>query len=291
VKANLELHEAVEAGDTARAEALLARDAYQTKAKDVFGQTALHRAAVLGRAELTRLLLDHAAAVDPVSHAKRTPLHHAAELGHLAVAEALLAHKAKPNAMSEGGETPLHLAARNGHLDIVRLLLAKGADPNLMGEYGGSPLHEAAANGRHDVAEVLLAAGAMANAQSKGAASAWTPWNEARKAGHGELAELLRRHGGEDRARGPLDIHRASERGYIGRVQVLLDTEPGLVDSRDFLNRRTALHWAAERGDLAIAELLLSRGAARDLTDKPGHTPLDLALDNGHAAIADCLKA
>lgn len=281
----LSLHDAAEAGDLKRAEALLRADAYLTAAKDGFGETALHRAAATGHADVAQAILSHGAAVDPVSHVGRTPLHSAAENGCLAAAKALLDHKARPGALNGDGMTPLHLAARHGHADVVRLLLARGADPNAMGEYTGSPLHEAAANGRHAVAQALLAHGALANAQSKGAAKAWTPWREARKAGHADLAELLRLHGGEDRARGPIDIHRAAASGYIGRVQALLDADPALLDSRDFLNRRTALHWAADRGDLAIADLLLKRGADRTLADKQGRTPLDLAHDTDMTAL------
>ena len=289
MKAKLSLHEAVEAGDLAQTEALLNQDPYLTSVKDGFGEAALHKAAAMGRADLTEMLLAHSAAVEPVSHVGRTPLHLAADAGHLAVAKALLDHRARPSPMNGDGETPLHLAARHGRADVVRLLLSRGADANAMGEYTGAPLHDAAANGRYEAAEVLLAGGALANAQSKGSATAWTPWHEARRAGHGELAELLRRHGGEDRARGPIDIQRAAEAGYIGRVQTLLEADPTLLDSRDFLHRRTALHWAADRGDLAIAELLLGRGADRTRVDKQGKTPLDLALAQGHGAMAALL--
>lgn len=291
MNARLSLIEAVERGDAAQAEALLRQDPYLTSVRNGFGEAALHRAAAAGDAEMVELLLDHSAAVDPVSHVGRTPLHLAAEAGHLAAAEALLDHRARPGPVNADGETPLHLAARHGHVEVVRLLLARGADPNAMGEYIGSPLHEAAAHGRLAAAEALLERGALANAQSRGSATGWTPWHEARRAGHGALAELLRRHGGEDRARGPIDIQRAAAAGYIGRVQTLLDTEPEVLDSRDFLYRRTALHWAAERGDLAIARLLLDRGASPALGDKQGKTPLDLANANGHAEIAALLTS
>jgi ankyrin repeat protein len=289
VKAKLTLHEAVEAGDVELTEALLTQDPYLTSVRNGFGEAALHRAAAMGRADLTRTLLAHAAAVEPVSHIGRTPLHLAAEAGHVDAAKVLLDHKAKPSPMNGDGETPLHLAARNGHVGMVRLLLARRADPNAMGEYTGSPLHEAAANGRYEAAEALLARGALANAQSKGSATAWSPWHEARKAGHGELAELLRQHGGEDRAKGPIDLQRAAEAGYIGRIQTLLDTDPSLLDSRDFLHRRTALHWAADRGDLALAKLLLGLGADRTRVDKQGKTALDLALARNHSEMAALL--
>ncbi len=289
MKTNLSLHAAAEAGNLARAESLLNQDPYLTSVTDGFGEAALHRAAAAGHADLAERLLAHAAAVDPVSHFGRTPLHNAAEGAHLDAARVLLDHKAKTSPLNANGETPLHLAARRGHLDMVRLLLSRGADPNAMGEYTGSPLHEAAAHGRLATAEALLTHGALANAQSRGAASAWTPWHEARKAGHEALAALLRRHGGEDRARGPIDIHRAAERGYAGRVQALLDAEPALLDSRDFLRRRTALHWAAARGDLEIAGILLGLGADRAMTDKQGRTAADLARAHGHAEMAALL--
>ena len=83
----------------------------------------------------------------------------------------------------------------------------------------------------------------------------------------------------------PIDLQHAAASGYIGRVQALLDADPALLGSRDFLHRRTALHWAAERGDLAIAGLLLKRGADRTLTDKKGQTPQDLAHDDAMAAL------
>jgi len=290
VTAKLSLHEAAQAGDLARAEALLNQDPYLASATDDIKETALHRAAAAGHADAVAFLLTHAAAPDAASHLGRTPLHQAAERGHVAVAQALLDHKARPGLLDSSGMTPLHLAARHGHLDMVRLLLARGADPNAMGEFTGSPLHEAAANGQTAAAEALLAHGALANAHSKGAAEAWTPWHEANKAGHTDLAQLLRRHGGKDRARGPIDIHRAAANGYIGRVEALLDADPALLSARDFLRRRTALHWAADRGDLPVAQLLLGRGADRAVTDKEGRTALDLALAHGHAEMAEALR-
>jgi len=69
VKANLALHAAAEAGDMARAEALLTQDPYLTTVTDGLKETALHRAAAAGHAEVAQLLLAHSAAVDPVSHA------------------------------------------------------------------------------------------------------------------------------------------------------------------------------------------------------------------------------
>ena len=52
----------------------------------------------------------------------------------------------------------------------------------------------------------------------------------------------------------------------------------------------TALHWAAERGHAAVADLLLSAGATVEATTRVGsYTPLHLASRGGHGAIASAL--
>jgi ankyrin repeat protein len=51
----------------------------------------------------------------------------------------------------------------------------------------------------------------------------------------------------------------------------------------------TALHWAAHRNDLTIADILLRAGASVDAADEGGVTPLALAALNGSAAMADLL--
>jgi ankyrin repeat protein len=52
----------------------------------------------------------------------------------------------------------------------------------------------------------------------------------------------------------------------------------------------TALHWAAERGDLAMAELLLRSGAKLNTTSRIGsYTPLHIASKNGHGAVVKAL--
>ncbi len=59
---------------------------------------------------------------------------------------------------------------------------------------------------------------------------------------------------------------------------------------------QTALHWAARRGEMEMAELLLARGAAVEarawLTtgERETTTPLALALQGGHAAMAELLR-
>ena len=289
-KAMTDLHKAAAAGDADAARAILAANPYRVSDREDYKLTALHRAAAAGHGEMTELLLRAGAAADARDYGGQTPLHAAADKGHAASVQALLAHGARTDLIDEAGDTPLHKAARGGHLAAVRLLLDHKADPNIRSECGGTALHAAAAAGRLQVAELLLAHGALANAHSTAHSKPWTPWNEAGDAGHDKVAELLLRHGGADRAAGPIGIDRAAALGYDGRVEVLLDRDPALLASRDFLERRTPLHWAAANGRRAIAERLLARGADPSATDKRGKTPADLAGAAGFPELADRLK-
>lgn len=97
--------------------------------------------------------------------------------------------------------TPLSLAVWRGHKEVAKLLLEKGADVNARTIDGDTPLHGAAEsdymgrNNRNAVAELLLAHGAEVNAKNK---YGDTPLHKAVEAGHKDVAELLRKHGGHE---------------------------------------------------------------------------------------------
>jgi cytohesin len=284
------LHKAAEDGDLATVERLLRDDPYLVKSQAEYKLTALHRAAAAGHADLVKALLDYSAQVDARDYGGGTALHAAALRGHVDAAATLLDRGADPSAPDEEGLTPVHLAARNGHEAVAALLLARGADPNARGKFTGMPLHEAAERGHRGMVELLLARGGLANARSGGSHTAFTPWHAARQAGHGAIAELLCEHGGRDKAAQAISIHRAAEFGYLGRLNVLLKEDPAQVSSRDYLYRRTPLHFAADHGHRQAVELLLASGADVHAQDKNGDTPLDRAAAMGHPELVELLR-
>jgi len=74
--------------------------------------------------------------------------------------------------------------------EIAELLIENGADVNARGFLGTATLHSAALDGHKEIVELLIAKGANVNVKDDGGK---TPLDYA----EGEIADLLRKHGGK----------------------------------------------------------------------------------------------
>jgi ankyrin repeat protein len=82
----------------------------------------------------------------------------------------------------------------------------------------------------------------------------------------------------------------AAERGDISKVRQQLRSGADVNETQG--DGMTALHWAAERGDTELAEMLIVAGANVEAGTRLGaYSPLHLASRNGHAAIVKALLA
>ena len=106
------------------AEALLASPGIDVDAANAAGETPLMLAAIKGRIDWCRRLLDRGAKVDRPGW---TPLHYAASGPEPKVIALLLDRGARIDAESPNRSTPLMMAARYGTEDGVKLLLDRGA--------------------------------------------------------------------------------------------------------------------------------------------------------------------
>jgi len=112
------IHDATDRGDLAAVQAELDRGV-SVNAKNDFGETPLHRAAI-GHKEIAELLIDKGADVNAKSRGavnlkvdwRLTPLHYAADRGHKEVAELLIDKGADVNAKDDFGFTPLDRAEK-----------------------------------------------------------------------------------------------------------------------------------------------------------------------------------
>lgn len=80
----------------------------------------------------------------------------------------------------------------------------------------------------------------------------------------------------------------AAERGELEQVRSLVRDGADVNAAQG--DGMTALHWAAQRGDTEMAQLLMYAGAhAESMTRLGGYTPLHLASQRGHASTANAL--
>lgn len=153
------LHDAILQSANDAVELLIARGADVNRADPHVGWTALHHAASLGDATLSRLLIANGARVDSVDQRGRTPAHVAAENADPDVLELLLQHGASLAATDHVGATPLHAAVRADQPATVAWLLNHGAPLDARDAAGRTPLDLANLLGRQSLRELFVAAG------------------------------------------------------------------------------------------------------------------------------------
>lgn len=210
-------------------------------------------------------------------------------------------------ALNAHGETLLHYAAAGGQHEIVASLLDSGLDVHAVSHTGWTPLLCALAptlvGGRRKTqrdalrtARLLLAHGATPPAAT---AEGWTALHCVGSYADGDaasdaadLARELLAHGGAPARDGRA---RAFDRLWLARVSgatraALYGDEPwgfrvgqtlarcaGAEKTAVARDGLTPLHWAAERGSVAVAAVLLEAGADMALPDSTGATPRRLA--------------
>lgn len=106
---------------------VLARDEDLADVSDVYGDTVLHKAALVGDLGALREFVEKGAKINARSNNGDTPLHRAVKGGHESAVKFLLSVGADPNARGLSGESPLFLTK---NIRIMRILVEAGADPN-----------------------------------------------------------------------------------------------------------------------------------------------------------------
>lgn len=248
-------------------------------ARDAEGWAPLHGAVThrRGRTDLMDLLLAGGAEVEPKDKRDRTPLFFAAQHGDGTKVAALLTRGADARARDNEGNTPLHLAASPagseatpGMKDVITALLDAGAEVNARNAAGKIPLHDAQNYLPKDAVEVLLARGADI-------APRW-PLRDAARAGDRARVQALLAAGTDSNTRddyGRTALHEAVKAGHTDVVRLLLYRGAD-VNIRDS-SKSTPLFDAAEAGDQVIVKLLFNRGAEVNLRandNRAGNTPL-----------------
>ena len=116
---------AAEAGHALVVEVLCRAEGIDVGLSNIYGETALHRAARTGHEQVVLLLLDatNGLGVGQVDVDGRTAMHHAAGAGHAGVVRLLLRAGSGAGALDVWGRSALHLDVSGHHASAVRELL------------------------------------------------------------------------------------------------------------------------------------------------------------------------
>ncbi len=212
-----------------------------------------------------RLLQESKSAAQERAVDGTTALHWAVYNDDVALVERLLAAGADVNAKNDYGATPLSQAAVVGNARVIRALLTAGADVESPNADGQTALMVLARTSNVEAARLLLKRGAKANAREH-----WreqTPLMWAAAEAQPAMVKLLVKHGAE------LDA-RSKENNF--ERQITAEPRMQARPSGGF----TPLLYAARRGCLECARILVKAGADVNLPDPDGVTPLLLATLN-----------
>ena len=149
---------------------------------------------------------------------------------------------------------PLHHAARFGYKDVVIWLIENGANVNAVAYNGFTPLH---LTERREIADILIKAGANLNLKDN---FGKTPLLNAFETRKSEVADSVIGSGFKP------DLYTTLVLNRRDLALKMLIEDPNLIvggaGGGDLGKNTTPLGWAAEHGDIEMAKLLLSWGAA-----------------------------
>ncbi len=197
---------------------------------------------------------------------------------------------------NRGNETALDMASNIGRIAIVQFLLDRGANIDATDPSGKTALHGACIDNvrygvKPEVAKLLLQRGANPNVADKG--SGWTPLHYAANSAHPNIVEILLAHRANPNHRakeGDTPLHtacygdgKAQQRPAIAELLIKAGADVNACESTKGM---TPLHYATDRGFVALAKYLIEKGAALNAKDKDGQTPLRKARSNAAVASA-----
>jgi len=259
-KANPDLLEYFESGDTAGILKILEADPQQLKADLEEGMTPLHYAAYMGNETVFDYMMKHGADLQAKDKRGLTPVWFTVSGKRPAMLKKLIALGSDLGIKDAQGNTLLHRATqRRGYIELIEILLNNlggGFEINDKNARGFTPLMQAVCSNIQDAVQALAVRGADVN-----------------------LAD----------SNGITPMLMAVERGASDLIDHLLARKANLsvIDEK---TGRSLLHEAAVSGNSAVVSKLLEAGIPQNAKDKNGRTALSYAKKYGNTAAADVLK-
>jgi len=270
-------------------------DQSHLNAKNIYGSTPLHEAALRGHEDTAKVLIDHGSDVLDTNYGNSTPLYLAASYDQTSMVRFLLNYgREQLDIPSSRGSTPLHKAVGQGSLEMVQVMLEAGALVAAHDAQGCTPLHIAAKRGYTSIAKVLVSGGAFVHVKDK---ENLCPLDHAATGGYAELVEFLADNGGSITHKGRelwTPLHRAARGGHRRSVDLLLSRDANVL-AEDFRGQ-IPLHLAVRSGSMETVVSLLMHNSALHCKqlfakDKKNATPREVAFYTAHYDVHKYLRA
>ena len=258
-----------------------------TEAVNPFGDTALSLAALNERPEACRLLLAKGAKIEHKTKKGNTPLWLAAFKGNELSVEVLLRQGASTSAVGEDGCTPLLVAAAKGYLGTVKaLLMHDRASIDGVDGQGRTALHLAVLGmGRENPCPNPDAQAVPYGYAATGLGAANTSPSSIPVSAAPPPPGNPSEHETSSEHRGP----DGAIQDFTKVTDLLLDRGAAL-DVQDSKGA-TPLVYGTQRGQYSLCSKLLDKGAANDMQDKQGKTPVMYSILGGYYNVFEGLLA
>ena len=272
------IHWAAFKGYTAIVEDIIARGG-NVNDSTVYGWTALLQAAALGHLATVELLLRHGAAPNALDREGGGALHKAARNHHPDIVRALILGGAERDLLTKDQSTAMHIAARLGYANVVQALSEMGCSRSAEDWRGATPLHLAAANSHVVIVEQLVSLNSPIAARDKDGA---TPLVYAVRAGALDAARYLTSAGADIREIIGLDIPNISVQTHSGLSRRLIDVASRLKMVSDAPQSNDTLHRCIELNDVVSVKELLDNNQNLKSRNVDGRTALEFAAIKGN---------
>jgi TPR repeat protein/ankyrin repeat protein len=239
-------------------------------AKNLYGDTPLHRAIAADNLGTVKYLVDHEADINSADNLGFKPLHVAKAFSHKEIIDYLVARRADYKVSGESGQGPLIKAILEYDKAQVAKLVSNGADVSKKDNKGNAPLFYAICLGSTEIVDVLLSHGADTSGVKK-----YTQPYLILSLRNYDIAKLLLEKGSSANTshKVPTSVKPAD------KVQSIIDAASGL--------EKTALTTSIYLGNIDVVKLLIKHGADVNLiSGKADHGPLVNAIMTKNEEIA-----
>ncbi|XP_077349985.1 uncharacterized protein LOC143998115 [Lithobates pipiens] len=254
------------------------------------GQTPLHIAAWEGDEAMVKFLHQCKANPNITDKLERSALHIAAERGNTAIVDNLT-DKFNSNVMArtKDGDTLMHIASQCGHPETALSFLKKGVLLHMPNKSGAVCLHAAARRGHTAVVKALLQKGAHVDARTK---EDYTALHIATEACKPHVVQTLLGFGAQVQPKGGKDqetpLHIAARIKDGEKVAEIL-LKSGADVNMERANGETAMHVAAQYGNIKMISALIEEGGEVTWQSKTQENALHTAVRHCHLPIVELI--